>query len=119
VLLTTVEGGALRLDLTDLWMTASWRSDAGLLKTGTDHHVVAIVDGGPRVISFVIDGVLCDGGEGRPVGWGRFSPYLCDVNGADTWRVAPELHGHMGLLRVYGRYLRVSEAAANCHALRG
>jgi hypothetical protein len=42
-----------------------WSCDPGTLKTSAWHHVVATVDGGPKVISFVVDGALCDGGEAR------------------------------------------------------
>ena len=78
--------------------------------------MAAIVDGGPKVISFVVDGVLCDGGETSIYGWGRFSPELGDVNGSDTLRVAPGLKGRLDRVRVYDRYLRTSEAVGNYHA---
>ena len=53
----------------------SWASDVGALdeKGG---HVVIIVDGGPRTICFVVNGVLCDGGETRQFGFGRYNPYF-------------------------------------------
>jgi hypothetical protein len=72
-------------------------------------HVAAIVDGGPSIISFVVNGVLCDGGEHRQFGWGRFSPDFYDVTGGPELRIAPEVC----TLRIYDRALRVSEAVGN------
>jgi hypothetical protein len=68
------------------------------------------------VISFVVDGVLCDGGTASTYGWGRFAPKLDDVNGSGRLRIAPALQGSLDSLRTYHRYLRTSEAVANFHA---
>ncbi|MBN1853210.1 MAG: hypothetical protein JW829_10820, partial [Pirellulales bacterium] len=90
-----------------------WQCDKDILKPGIRHHVAIIVDGGPKVITFVIDGILCDGGQDSPYGWGRFSPQLDEVNGSGKLRIAPTLKGHLDRLRLYRRYLRTSEAVAN------
>jgi len=95
---------------------SAWDCDRGLIRSGRLHHVVFIVDGGPKVISVLVDGVLCDGGRERQFGWGRFHPCLKEVNGARQARVASTLRGRMKLLRIYDRYLRTSEAIANFHA---
>jgi len=55
---------------------STWESDRGLLQSGRWHHVAIIVDGGPKIITFVVDGRLCDGGQDRQFGWGRFNPQL-------------------------------------------
>ncbi len=116
LVVSTTEHGTLRMAVTDGEHSASWECDRGILQAGRRHHVAAIVDGGPKVISFVVDGVLCDGGETSIYGWGRFSPELGDVNGSDTLRVAPGLKGRLDRVRVYDRYLRTSEAVGNYHA---
>jgi hypothetical protein len=74
--------------------------------------VVATVDGGPKIITFVVDGVLCDGGDERQFGWGRFTPNLREVNGAASLRVHPSVQR----LRIYNRALRTSEAVGNFRA---
>lgn len=109
----TAGGGAVELILNDGETESHWSSDAGLLKPGRTHHVVVTVDGGPHVITFIVDGALCDGGAERPFGWGRFSPYLSRVNGAEQVRLARDLRGRLTALRVYGRPLRTSEAVGN------
>ena len=75
-----------------------------------------IVDARAKVITFVVDGVLCDGGSARQYGWGRYEKGLRDVSGCGKLRIAPSLKGKLRSLRVYARYLRTSEAVANYHA---
>ncbi len=72
---------------------------------------MAIVDAGPRIISFVINGQLCDGGEHRQFGWGRFKAAFRQL-GSGPLRAATAVQR----LRVYNRYLRTSEAVANHRA---
>lgn len=111
-LLTTTPDETIQLELSDGKTKAVWDCDRGLLKRGQIHHVTAIVDGGPRMISFLVDGRLCDGGTQRTQGWTRFSQLIDNVNGG-ALRLAPALKGRLLLLRVYDRYLRTSEAVGN------
>jgi hypothetical protein len=112
MLLETAGAGALRLTLSDGRQEAVWISDRGGLTAGEPHHVVATVDGGPKIITFMVDGVLQDGGDERQFGWGRFSPTLRDANGAPTVTFGPSVKR----LRVYNRALRTSEAIGNFRA---
>jgi hypothetical protein len=110
----------LKLIMNDGTRESSWDSDpgtvAGTLKTNVWQHFAVIVDGGPKLISFVIDGVLNDGGATRQFGWGRFSPALADVNGLSSARLAPDLYGEVRAFRIYNRALRTSEAVSNFRA---
>jgi len=101
--------GQLELVIDDGRTRASWDSDPRAVSVGKRHHAVVIVDGGPNVISFVVDGRLCDGGDFRQFGWGRFSPHLRHANGSPRLLI----DGAIDLLRVYGRALRTSEAISN------
>lgn len=92
-----------------------WRSDRGRLPAGTTHHVVVTVDSGPCIVTFVIDGILCDGGTNRSFGWGRFSPNLRDVNGEESLRLT-DIPGVIRVLRLYGEPLSTTEATGNCRA---
>ncbi len=109
ILVATAEGGGLRLTLSDGRQESAWASDAGLLRAGQRHHVVTTIDGGPKIVTFVVDGLLNDGGNDRQFGWGRFSPTLRTLNGAPQVKLSPALLS----LRVYGRALRTSEAVGN------
>ncbi len=93
-----------------------WDCDPGLLQIGQSHHLAVSVDGGPKIITFVVDGVLCDGGDFRQFGWGRYSPYLRGANGADILRIGPSLQGKVAALRVYDRALHTTEAIGNFRA---
>ena len=95
----------------------AWDTDPGLLEAGKLHHAVFIVDGGPKIITTVVDGQLCDGGDVRQYGWGRFHPALKDANGAETARLGPRMQGEVKRFRLYGRYLRTNDAVA--HYLAG
>jgi hypothetical protein len=116
--LTTTDRRSIRLEISDGWRAAYWDSDVSSLATNGTHHIVATVDGGPKVITFVIDGQLCDGGTERLFGYGRFEPNLRDISGSRTLRLAPNLRGQLALVRVYTRVLRTSEAIGNLHAAR-
>jgi hypothetical protein len=105
--------GTISIALSDGRTQSKWDCDPNLLEINKRHHIVAIVDGGPKIISFVIDGKLCDGGESRQFGWGRFSPNLRNVNGSNTLRVSSEVDGKIQGIRIYDRYLLVSEAIGN------
>jgi len=104
--------GTIELALCDGRGESRWDTDAALTDPDRLQHVVAIVDGGPGVIAFVIDGKLCDGGEERQFGWGRLSPDLYDVSGGERVRSRPAVRR----LRIHERALRVSEAVAMSRA---
>ncbi|MFH1269147.1 MAG: exo-alpha-sialidase, partial [Planctomycetota bacterium] len=110
-LLSTAQG-TVRIELSDGETKAAWECDPGLLAAGKRHHIAAIVDAGPRIVTFIIDGQLCDGGDARQFGWGRYEGELGDVSGSGQVCVAPTV----GKLRLYRRYLRTSEAVGNFHA---
>jgi len=116
ITLSTTGSGSIRITLNDGSMEYEWECDQGLLKVGKCHHVAVIVDGGPKIITFVVDGQLCDGGEYRQFGWGRFNPRLDNVTGSGELKIMPFLKGRLKLLRIYNRYLRTSEAVGNFKA---
>ena len=109
LLASATEAGTIRIVLNDGRQEASWESDRGALQTGQPQHIVINVDGGPKIITFVVNGVLCDGGDERQFGWGRFSPILRAPNGAATLKIAPAVQS----VRLYNRALRTSEAVGN------
>jgi hypothetical protein len=114
--LQTTPRGTVEVLLNDGRSESRWDCDPGLLHAGRPHHIVVNIDGGPKVITFLVDGKLCDGGETRQFGWGRFNPNLRDVNGARMLRIGPSLKGRIHGLRLYSRCLRTSEAVGNYRA---
>ncbi|MCY4537356.1 MAG: hypothetical protein OXE52_03905 [Chloroflexi bacterium] len=130
--LSTSARGTVEIILNDGRGEARWDCDIDMLEAGKLHHLAVVVDGGPKIISFIVDGVLCDGGAFRQFGWGRFSPELRHVNSAsknpiiapgsasvqdgasdeaDRERVA--IGAAIQTLRIYDRYLLTSEVIGN------
>jgi len=97
--LCTTSRGTVQVVLNDGRTESRWECDPGMLRVAKAHHIVVIVDGGPKSISFVIDGKLSDGGDFRQFGWGRYNPNLRGI-------------------RLYARALLVSEAVGNYRACR-
>ena len=103
----------MRISLNDGRTVSTWECDPGLLEAGKEHFLSIIIDGGPKVILLVVDGILNDGGDYRQFGWGRFSPTLQDVNGSKEWSIGNSLDGKIHEIRVYSRAITVSEAIGN------
>ncbi|MDB4384802.1 exo-alpha-sialidase [Opitutaceae bacterium] len=90
-----------------------WDSDPGALETDQWHHVAIVVDGGPKTISFIIDGVLLDGGDVRQFGWARFPAQLRTVSFGQSLKIAWGLDGEMRGFRIHDRALRTTEVVGN------
>ncbi len=118
ILLGTAADGAVELKLSDGKITATATSDPGTIRPNTLHHVVATIDGGPKIISFIIDGIFNDGGPARASGYTWFDPGLANLNGNPKATIAPTLQGNLNLLRIYNRPLRTSEAVGNYNAAK-
>lgn len=86
--------------------------DPGLLPREGRVNLSLVVDGGPKILFFMVDGVLDDGGDRRQFGWGRYNPNFRSFEGG------PRLVLHPGLenVRLYGRALRVAELVQNHRA---
>ena len=105
----TTNRSTIEIVLNDGRTENRWDCDPEMLQVNTLHHIAIIIDGGPKIITFIIDGKLCDGSDHRQFGWGRFSPDLRHANGSDTLNIDSGIQQ----LRIYDRYLRTSEAIAN------
>jgi len=112
----TGDKNTVSITLNDGTRESVWDCDPEQLVTGKRHHLAIIIDQGPRLISFVIDGVLCDGGPHRQFGFTHYDTDLqaCIVSGNVT--LHPEFSGVLHTLRVYNRHLLVSEAVSHYHA---
>lgn len=109
ILARMLPDGKIEVFLSDGKTVSYWSSDGGTLAPDEENHVCIIMDGGPKLILFVINGVLCDGGEERQFGWGRYNPNLQHLNGAHMAALA----GCVAEAGLYSRALRVSEAVQN------
>jgi hypothetical protein len=122
IVLSTSDKARLEFSMSDGDNTARWDTDPGLLQPDTLHHVVFIIDGAPKLISVLVDGLLCDGGDApdRPYGYGRFfkgmteelEEEIGDTTGGPDLKVG-QMVQH---LRLYTRYIRTTEAIGNYRA---
>ncbi len=112
----TDKQNTLRVTLNDGVSQSSWTLDPDILKTDHLHHVIVIIDSGPKIMTFLVDGQLCDGGEIRQYGWCRFSSEMLDINGRDKLIVGKEIEGSIKTLRIYNRAIMTTEAVGNYRA---
>jgi hypothetical protein len=108
--LNITKTGCLELLMNDGWMEQRMISEP-CLKTGKN-HVVINIDGGPRIVSFIVNGRFCDGGEHCQFGWQRFSPYFRHVNWCETWEIGKSFNGKLSHLKVYNRIIMAAEAGS-------
>ncbi|MBN1125522.1 MAG: exo-alpha-sialidase [Sedimentisphaerales bacterium] len=90
-----------------------WDCDPEVLTTSKEHHIVITVDGGPKIIMFLIDGLLCDGGMYRQFGWGRCKSQQMNLDPVNPLFLASGKT--LKRLRLYNRPLRTSEAVRLYH----
>lgn len=129
--LATTERGTVELIMNDGRMESRWDCEPEMLTPGTLHHLGVIIDGGPKIIMFLVDGKFCDGGDYRQFGWGRFNPHMTGLGDyrqicwgnlnehkadAPLLKIAPRMHGNISSLRLYTRALRTSEMVGNYRA---
>lgn len=97
--------------MSDGMSVSSWESDSDRITDG-DNHIAIIIDGGPKVISFIINGKFNDGGNSRQYGWGRFNPNQRHANGCEEAKI----NKNIKVLRIYDRVLMSIEACSNYRA---
>ena len=100
---------------TDLLHQIGRHASAGLWD-GAAHTVSFIVDGGPKVVSAVVDEYLDNGGEENPQGWSLHARGLGEIGGS-TVTLAPRFDGLLTHFLLYDRALLTSEAIAATRSL--
>jgi hypothetical protein len=110
--------GTLEFQMNDGQTRAVWDVDQGILQANKEHSISIIVDGGPKIISFVVDGIFLDGGNSRQFGWGRFSPFFQTAEGSPELRIGTKVDGKVSRVRFYDRPIKVTEAIANHHFVK-
>lgn len=107
----SIQNNRAHFSLSDGRTENSWSSDPESLSCLGENHLVIIVDGGPNIISYIINGKFNDGGNYRQFGFGRFSPNLMDINASEKLNINSNLK--INSFRFYNRAIQVSEAIGN------
>lgn len=110
--ISVVKSGAVEILLDDGRSPLFWSSGLATIKPKSKHHIVINVDAKAKILTFMIDGDLCDGGE-HPFGFARFSPYMFNVNGKEVVAFSDDFKGEIETFRIYTRCLFTSEAVGN------
>jgi hypothetical protein len=116
--LRTGEYGSVEVVLSDGVHTDAWHSDPGLIPAYGTHAVTVIVDNGPKIIQFVVDGTVCNGRDFRQYGWGTFTSNMGDmrfdqISLGQLSEGQNRPAGKLSLLRLYNRPLMNTEAIGN------
>ena len=116
--LRTSEYGSVEITMSDDLYTDSWNSDPGLINAYDEHCISIIVDNGPKIIQFVVDGIVCNGRDFRQFGWSRFKANMGDFD-FDNIKIgkltkgALRPYGKLNNLRIYNRPLMNTELIGN------
>lgn len=111
--LEALPDGSLIMEMGDSWGTSKIISEP-CLKKGERNLITIIVDGGPHVVSFVVNGKFLDGGEYRQFGWQHFSPELRHVNWAPDWKLSQGTTA----IKIFGKAIMTAEAVSLQEALK-
>jgi hypothetical protein len=87
-------------------------ADRSLINFAIAKFTVHLGPGGSRVVSFIVNGRFCDGGEYRQFGWQLFSPYFRHVNWCEPWEIGQSFNGKLSQLKVYNRIIMTAEAGS-------
>ena len=99
------ENGFIYITMCDGRTMNSWNSSPFAINDNGLNHLGVVIDGGPKIIYLVLNGVFCDGGDEKPFGWCRFASQMLDING----RKDISLSENIKLLRIHDRALMTCE----------
>ncbi len=109
LLIATTGYRQLEISISTSERRTTWTTDPGLLGLAGPHRVTAIVDNAANIITWLVDGKLCDGGLSRQFGWTRYERYLGQTKISESAKVSVN---NVKELRFFDRPLRTSEAVA-------
>jgi hypothetical protein len=107
----TGHDGAVKLYVIDLRECSLVESSPGLLN-GQRQHLCIVLDGASRVVTFIVNGRLDDGGPDRIFGWGLISRSVTGLKGQCQGFLGPAVHQ----FRFYERALTTTECIGNYRA---
>lgn len=112
LVVSILKSGALEFLMDDGRTPLIWTSGPGTVKPNQLNHIVVNVDAKSKMLTFIFNGDLWDGGK-RPFGYARFNPFMYDVNGEEIVSFSKDFKGEIETFRVYNGFLFTSEAVGN------
>ena len=107
-------GGRLEFFVKDIYLEHTFRSEY-CLNLNAVNYIVVNMDGGPKILNYLVNGAFCDGTEESQVGWFRFSPFLSHLNWAEKWTLGKQVAD----FKVNDRVLMSADAVINYNAYTG
>ena len=109
---------SVKFSISDGNKTSEWVSDMNILQVRShrEQEVTVIADFRAKIIMFVADGVLSDGGNYRAFGWGRIDKDMKDVS--TEWLKIDKRRKTITKVQFFDRPLMVTEAVGNYRAWR-
>lgn len=109
---------SVKFSISDGNKTSEWESDRNILQIRSymEQDVTVIADFRSKVIMFITDGKLSDGGNYRGFGWGRIDKEMKDVS--TDWLKIDKNRKSITGVQFYDRPLMVTEAIGNYRAWR-
>jgi hypothetical protein len=83
--------------------------DSGTITDAITHMVAVVVDAGPGLVTFFVDGLVCDGGGAASAGWFWTEAEMGQLLGKAELEVAPDFGGELISGALYFRALYASE----------
>jgi hypothetical protein len=107
---------SVKFSISDGEKTSEWESDRNILQVRShmEQEVTVIADFRAKIIMFVADGILSDGGDYRAFGWGRIDKDMKDT--ATGWLKIDKSRKTITGVQFYDRPLMVTEAIGNYRA---
>ena len=118
IMMQTGEYGDVEIILNDENIVSRWNSDPGLIPPYGKHSVTVTIDNGPKIIQFIINGIVCNGNQSRQFGWSRYFSEMKDFLPASVLtgkllKRDENLNGRIYHMRIYNRALLNTEAIGN------
>lgn len=107
-----LKDNALEFKLIDGRSQIVHATEPNVLKSNSENHFVINVDAQAKVITFVINGDLWDGGK-RAFGYTRFDQYLYDINGESKVSFSKTFPGKIKFFRLYDHCIGTTDAIGN------
>ena len=110
--------GDVEVIMSDGDIISRWSSDPGIIPPYGKHNIIVTLDNGPKIIQFIIDGIVCNGNQSRQFGWGRYNSEMRDFSPSSLLtgnliKRDVNVTGKLYHLKLYNKAIMNTEAIGN------